>query len=163
MTSDPVPEIRCGLRNDGRHEHAGRVSVVAGRARATNVSSPLRPTQPFLAFRARFICCSRLSSETKSKNPFHTSPNQRIAHTTDALKTPPVPHRSRRLTPGTAIIQPRSASVLGHGVPRSSEFHSYATHRDVQSQTQKREGQQFTTHQHVHTYHFIRRLDMDDI
>ena len=88
---------------------------------------------------------------------------QPIAHTTDALKTPPVPHRSRRLTPGTAIIQPRSASVLGHGVPRSSEFHSFTTHQHVQSQTQKREGQQFTTHQHVHTYHFIRKLDMDDI
>jgi len=140
-------EIRC--RNCGTMAgpagmcDVGRVSVVARRARATNVSSPLRPTIAAHATLSRFICCSRLlrseqGSETQvgsrqqsSKNPIpHThighrptnsSYNRRPEDSTSATQVP------SRDSPGTAIIQPRSASVLGHGVPRSSEFHSRHT------------------------------------
>jgi hypothetical protein len=50
--------------------------------------------------------------------PTNSSYNRRPEDSTSATQVP------SRDSPGTAIIQPRSASVLGHGVPRSSEFHS---------------------------------------
>jgi hypothetical protein len=150
-------KIRCGLRERWParlHGHVGRVSVVARRARATNVSSPLRPTIAAHATLSRFwlylLFTDTLFREHKGEGrdkvirihsthrPTNSSYNRRPEDSTSATQ---VPSRATHPAQPKYNRDPRRARARATTLKRIT----------------------FTAHQHVHTYNFIRRLVVDDI
>jgi len=161
-SGDEILFLRCEIpiRSDGGlrerwparlHGHVGRVSVVARRARATNVSSPLRPTIAAHATLSRFICCSRYSLPSEHKGvgvgrdkvirihsthrPTNRSYNRRPEDSTSATQVP------SRGSPGTAIIQPRSASCSGTGYHAQANYiHGTPARAHIQLHSKARGG-----------------------